>query len=270
MRDKGPDPGRRGLAELAGRQHGVVSIRQLTGRLGYSRQAVTREVEAGRLHRLHRGVYAVGHTCLTAHGRCLAAVLASGPNALLSHWSAGWLWGLWKGDPFPVHVTTPQHRKPRPPIRLHCTVGLAAEDRALRDNIPVTSLARTLLDLAAMLDFARLRRALKRSEELELFDLRPVESALARNRGHAGHWPLHRALAIYRPTSFTRSGLEEEFQAQVAAAGLPMPRMNYVELGFELDAYWPEHRFAVELDVFETHGTRAALERDRKRHAQQR
>jgi hypothetical protein len=126
-------------------------------------------------------------------------------------------------------------------------------------------LPRTLLDLAATVRFDWLERMVERSEDLELFDLRAVEDLLARTVGHHGHGRLRRAIALYKPTSFTRSGLERRFLELCLEAGLPQPRMNYVEHSFELDCYWPEFRFAVELDVFETHGTRAAFERDRKR-----
>jgi hypothetical protein len=129
----------------------------------------------------------------------------------------------------------------------------------------VTALPRTLLDLAATVRFDWLERMVERSEELELFDLGAMEDLLMRTVGHPGHGRLRKAIALYRPTSFTRSGLEKRFLELCLEAGLPQPRMNYVEAGFELDAYWPEFRFAVELDVFETHGTRAAFERDRKR-----
>lgn len=264
MRNKWPEQtlaAHGGLANLAERQHGVVSIRQLTGPLGYSRSAVYRAVDAGRLHRLYPGVYAVGHTNLSPHGQCLAAVLACGPDALLSHVSAAWLWDLTKTSPLPASVSTPLHRRRRPPLRLHEARSLAPDDRALRDGIPVTSLARTLLDLAATVRFEWLEKMIERSEDLGLFDLREVEDLLARTVGHPGHGRLRRAIALYKPTSFTRSSLER----LCLAAGLPQPRTNYVEEGFELDCYWPEFRFAVELDLFETHGTRAAFERDRRR-----
>lgn len=253
------------LANLAERQHGIVSIRQLTGPLGYSQTAVHREVSAGRLHRLYRGVFAVGHTNLSLHGHCLAAVLACGPNALLSHVSAAWLWGLTKTSPLPASVSTPLHRQRRPQIRLHEARSLAAEDRALREGIPVTSLPRTLLDLAATVRFEWLEKMIERSEDLELFDLGAVEDLLDRTVGHHGHGRLRRAIALYKPSSFTRSGLEKRFLELCLEAGLPQPRTNYVVQGFELDCYWPEFRFAVELDVFETHGSRAAFERDRER-----
>jgi hypothetical protein len=105
----------------------------------------------------------------------------------------------------------------------------------------------------------------ERSEDLELFDLRQVEEVLERTAGHQGHARLRRAIALYKPSSFTRSSLERWFLELCPEAELPQPRTNYVFHGFELDCYWPQHRFAVELDVFETHGTRAAFERDRKR-----
>jgi hypothetical protein len=265
MRVKGTHRTHASLAELASRQHGVVSVRQLTGPLGYSESAVGRAVAAGRLHRLYRGVFAVGHRRLSPQAECLAAVLACGPGALLSHYSAGWLWGISRPRPAPFHVSTPTHRRRRPPLILHHARGLAAEDRALEDGIPVTSVARTLLDLAGAVDRKWLPRIVERSEELGLFDLGAVESVLDRNRGHRGAAALRRAIAIYQPSSFTRSGLEREFLALVQRAGLPQPRMNHVEAGFELDAYWPEERFVVELDAYETHGGHEAFERDRLR-----
>ena len=129
----------------------------------------------------------------------------------------------------------------------------------------MTSLPRTLLDLAATVRFEWLEKMMERSEERGLFDLGAVEELLGRTVGHHGHKRLRRAIALYRPSPFTRSGLERRWFELVIAAGLPRPRMNYVEEGFELDCYWPEYRFAVELDVFATHRSRAAFERDRER-----
>jgi len=129
----------------------------------------------------------------------------------------------------------------------------------------MTALPRTLLDLAATVRFEWLEKMVERAEDLELFDLRAVEELLARTVGHHGHGRLRKSIALYKPTSFTRSSLERRFLELCLEAGLPQPRTNYVEEGFELDCYWPEFCFAVELDLFETHGTRAAFERDRKR-----
>lgn len=106
---------------------------------------------------------------------------------------------------------------------------------------------------------------LERSEELKLFDLGPIEELLGRSRGHRGWGRLRRAIALYQPVPFTRSEFERLFFAAVLDAGLPRPATNFVEAGFELDAYWPEQRFAVELDTYATHGTNAAFERDHLR-----
>jgi hypothetical protein len=249
--------------ELATRQHGVVSTRQLAA-LGYSRSSAAKAAKAGRLHRVHRGVYAVGHRHLSWHGHCLGAVLACAP-AVASHLTAAWLWGLLRARPSSIHLIAPTERHAKRGFTVHCA-RLADADITAREGIPVTALPRTLLDLAGMLSAARLDRVLERSEELGLFDLGPVESLLARTVGHPGHGRLRHALTLYRddPT-VTRSRLERRFLELVKRAGLPTPSMNFNLAGYELDAYWETERFAVELDVYETHGSRAAFERDRLR-----
>ena len=127
-------------------------------------------------------------------------------------------------------------------------------------------MSRTLLDLAARARSQRLERYLERAEERELLDLIEIESMLARAGGHRGRGRLRRALGIYEPEpAFTRSGLEKRFLKLVRGAGLPTPATNYFVGGFELDSYWEPERFAVELDIYETHGSRAAFERDRRR-----
>lgn len=167
--------------------------------------------------------------------------------------------------PGTFHVTAPTRRHPKPTLCLHYA-RLAAEDRAVRDGIPVTSIPRTLLDYAAMATDARLERAIERAEERELFDLRSVDALLARAGNHPGAGRLRRALAIYRDDpAFTRSKLERRFRDLVRCSNLPMPSANFWVGEYELDAYWPAERFGVELDVYETHGTRAAFERDRRR-----
>lgn len=253
------------LAQFAERQHGVVSIRQLLGPLGYTRSAVEHAVAVGRLYSVRRGVYAVGRRQIPLEGRCLAAVLTCGPRALLSHLSAAWLWGLRKGSPEPFAVTAPSPRRPRPPITLHYARNLLPQDRALVETIPVTAVPRTLLDCAAVVSADRLARMLERAEERRLFDLGPVEELLGRTVGHPGSGRLRRALTLYREPTLTRSELERQFVAAVERVGLPRPATNFNEEGYELDVYWKRERFAVELDVYETHGSRAAFERDRYR-----
>ncbi|HET7445849.1 MAG TPA: type IV toxin-antitoxin system AbiEi family antitoxin domain-containing protein [Solirubrobacterales bacterium] len=250
---------------MARRQHGVVSVRQLRQRFGYSQASVERLVAAGHLHRLYRGVYAVGHTDVSLHGQCLGAVLASGPDALLSHYSAAWLWGLTLTQPVPVHVTGPSPRANRLPIRIHRSRTLTNADRDLHEGIPVTSVSRTLLDQAALVRWRDLRRLLKRSEERKAFDLAAVHDVLGRNRGHRGTRRLRAAIRGYEPPPFTRSDFETRFYEAVLAAGLPRPSVNINVAGYEVDVYWPEQRFVVELDLFETHGTRDSFEEDRLR-----
>lgn len=251
------------LLTLATRQHGVVSTRQLGG-MGYGRNSASKANRVGRLRRIHRGVYAVGRERLDWHGHCMAAVLASQPS-VASHTSAGWLHGLLRYRPDAIHVTAPTVRRIKRDFVVHFA-DLPAGDRTVVDGIPVTDLARTQLDLASILSRHQLERMLERSEERGLFDLRAIEDVLDRNSGHPGAGRLRRALAIYRPEgAFTRSGLEERFLELVREARLPSPAMNYNVAGYELDAFWESERFAVELDVYETHGTRAAFERDRIR-----
>jgi hypothetical protein len=145
------------------------------------------------------------------------------PHALLSHTSAAWLWGLLRRHPGAIHVTSPTRRRVKPPLSVH-HARLAPDDRTICEGIPVTALPRTLLDLAAILPAERLRRAIERSEELGLFDLRPVDALLARAGGHPGVGRLHRALTLYRSPAFTRSGLERRFLELVREAGLPALR----------------------------------------------
>lgn len=200
----------------------------------------------------------------------MAAVLAAAPNpasrghspVVASHYAAAWLWDLLRYRPETIHVTVPTPRRSRRPFAVH-HADLAPRDRALREGIPVTSLPRTLLDLAAAMRPDRFPAVLQRAEEAKVLDLRPVDELLARVPHHPGATDLRRALDIYSPEpAFTRSGLELEFLRLVRRHDLPLPRMNFVVGALELDAYWPERRFAVELDVYETHGSRRSFEED--------
>jgi very-short-patch-repair endonuclease len=254
----------RPLAELARGQHGVVTLDQLRD-LGYSRDAVAYAARAGRLHRLHRGVYAVGHRRHTWHENCLAAVLACGDRAVASHRSAAWLWDLFSRRPATFDLSAPTRRRRRPYARIHYA-PLTDADRARRDGIPVTALPRTLLDLAPVLSPAALDRVIERAETAGRFDLTAIEHLLTRIGRHPGRGRLRRALAIYcDEPAFTRSRLERRFLTALRASDLPEPSVNCIVAGYELDFYWEPERFAVELDVYETHGSRRSFEADRER-----
>jgi hypothetical protein len=194
----------------------------------------------------------------------MAAVFASSPS-VASHLSAGWLWGLLRTRPGTVHVTCRNGRRAERSFVVH-RADLAAVDRTVRDGIPVTSVARTILDLAADSQSKTIGRYIERADEAKVFDLREMRNLLDRSNGHRGQAKVHAALDAYRPErQFTRSGLEQRFLGLAREAGLPEPAMNVFVAGHELDAYWEEARFGVELDSWETHGSRLSFEEDRVR-----
>jgi hypothetical protein len=168
-------------------------------------------------------------------------------------------------EAFHVTAFVPRHHPTPKEIVRHRARNLVDEDRALVDGIPITSVARTQLDLAWKLRGDHLPRLLARSEELGLLNLDAINTGIERNRGHHGAKRLRYALAIYKPPTWTRSELERHFVARLVAAGLPRPATGWNEVGHEIDVYWPERRFGIELDAFETHGTRQAFETDHER-----
>jgi hypothetical protein len=234
------------------------------------RGEVKSRVSRGRLHRVHRGVYAVGHRRLGREGRYLAAVLACGPRAVLSYRSAAVWWGLLQYASVQVDVTSPHGRHAVPGVRRHQARSLLAGDITTHNGMPITSVARTLLDLAATAHRHHLERAVAQAERLELYDHRQIEDLLERANGHRGRKPLARATA--QEPAFTRSDLESTFLDLTRETSLGEPRTNVV-LGapdhplLEVDCYWPAHRLVVELDGWRSHGTRAAFRADRRRDA---
>lgn len=194
----------------------------------------------------------------------MAAVLANRP-ALASHTAAGWLWDITRFQPEKIHLTVPTKRHQKRAFAIHFA-ALHPADLSVVNGIPVTGFARTKLDLAATLHPAQFERVLERSEELRLFDLNPLVDVLARYPFHPGAEKLRTKLAVFQTDlAVTRSNLEKRFLAHVRRTALEVPATNFVVAGFELDAYWERERFAVELDVYETHGTHMAFERDRIR-----
>jgi very-short-patch-repair endonuclease len=242
----------------------VVSQAQLLG-LGFNREAIRRRVQADRLHRLHAGVYAVGHWALTSRSRDLAAVLAYGPRALLSHRAAGRVQQLLSASAGLIDVTAPRGCKPKPGITVHRTRLIHPDDRSLVDGLPVTSVARTLVDLADVLNERRLAAAVNEAEVRRVFDLRAIEKTLSRLPGRRGQYRLKRVLAAYTEApGYTTNEAEQLFLRLCSHHGLPNPQ-RIVTAGYELDFYWPDTRLAIEIDGGAFHRTRQAFHEDRRR-----
>lgn len=258
----------RELAALAAGQHGVVGRDQVVA-LGYGDGAIKARLQLGQLHGIHRGVYSVGHRRLTIRGQWLAAVLASGEGAVLSHRSAAALWGLVRPRWSPVDVTSRHGRLGRNGIALHRS-HVADGERTVEARIPVTTVPRTLLDLAEVVDEDRLRRAFEEADRLKLLRVPELKKVCARADRRRGLAALRRLAGDAVAPSHTRSPLENRFAefCRKHLADLPAPRTNVSILGHEVDALWPSHRLVVELDGFAYHRHRAAFERDRARDAE--
>jgi very-short-patch-repair endonuclease len=257
-------PTDRRLAELAARQHGVVKRAQLH-ELGLSDGAIEGRASSGRLHRVHRGVFSVGHRLLTREGRLMAAVLACGPGSVLSHLSAAVLWGILRQEGPQAHVTVPTRdgRKRRRGIVVH-KAALGGDEVTTMNRIPLTQPGRTLVDLADVVPRRTLERAIDEAEYLRL-DC----SGLEPRNGRPGSGLLARVLNEHRAgATRTRSELEERFLLTCEKRQLPRPEVNAVVEGHEVDFVWREERLAVETDGHAAHGTRRAFERDRLRDAE--
>jgi predicted transcriptional regulator of viral defense system len=204
------------MLELVRRQHGVVGRAQLRA-LGWGNDAVDWQVRRRRIRRVHHGIYVVGHAALTRNGHFMAAVLACGDHAALSHFSAAVLWGMLSSDG-KIHVTTPTGRR-RPGLIVH-RAPLLADDVTNRAGIPVTNPARTLIDLADVAPRRTLERAIDEAEFLRL-DC----TGLAPRHGRRGSGVLSSVLAVHTAGSTrTRSELEELFLALCNKHNLPRPR----------------------------------------------
>jgi very-short-patch-repair endonuclease len=257
------------VAALAARQWGVVSSAQLRA-LGMTGREVGHRMSRGRMHRVYRGVYAVGHRRLAPEGRFLAAVLACGTDAVLSHRSAAHWWGLLAAAGSLVDVTSPHGCHAIEGIRRHRSRCLIAGDTTNHHGIPITSVSRTLLDLAATITPDRLERALAQAERLQRYDHTAILDVIQRTNGHRGRTPLARATA--REPKLTRSEAEARFLQLAREAAVSEPLTNFTLTApdhprLEVDFYWPTHRLIVEIDGWETHRTRAAFEADRRRDA---
>jgi very-short-patch-repair endonuclease len=261
-------PDRR-VAELARAQHGIVGREQLRA-LGLSSSAIGRKVDAGRLHVIHRGVYAVGHAAITRRGRWMAAVLASGPEAVLSHQSASALWGIWGSGAGETHVTVPRKTRSQRSIRRHFSV-LPDDERTVLAGIPTTSAARAVLDLAADKGSAAAESALREMEYLGIYGPVSLPVLLERYPRHKGAPIVREGLARLRddPGGRIRSDLEEAFLPFLDAHRIPRPRLNaWLSIDddrFQVDCLWPDAKLIGELDGFKSHGTKRAFRKDRRR-----
>jgi very-short-patch-repair endonuclease len=242
------------IARVAVHQHGVITTAQLRA-IGISASAIGDRAVAGRLHRIHRGVYAVGHHRLSDHGRWMAAVLACGEGAVLSHRSAAELWGIrrarrlsdgdGRGRAAAVDVTVPRRggRKRRDGIALHRSSTLSARDRTRLNGIPVTRPARTLGDLRPVLSDSEFSAAIREAEFLRL----PIGAQFV--------------------TDGVRTELESRFLSLCHRYRLPKPEVNVEVDRYEVDFLWRDQRLIVEVDGWNSHRTRSAFEEDRARDA---
>jgi very-short-patch-repair endonuclease len=230
------------VARIAARQHGVVTLGQLSA-VGLSRNAVSRRCKAGRLHRLHRGVYAVGHPALSWQRKWMAAVLSGGDGAVLSHRSAAELWRLLSPRGGPVHISTPSlnGRDNRAGVRVHRRRSLPIRDRTERHGIPVTTPARTVADLRSTVPDAVRRRAIRQAEV----------------QGY--RTGLDEVLAP------TRSELEDLFLRLCRRFRLPAPEVNVRVAGREVDFLWRGQRVVAETDGYRYHRGSVAFEDDHER-----
>jgi Protein of unknown function (DUF559) len=252
------------IAAIAARQHGVIARIQLL-RLGLGRRAIAHRIEQGRLHIVHRGVYAVGHARLTIQGRWMAAVLACGEGAVLSHRSAAMLWGIRRTERVLIEVTGPRTGRSRPGIERH-RAELPADEVTVHNGIPTTTVPRTLLDLAAVLPTRQLTRAVNEAEVRRLWDPLSLSAVVGRHPGRRGVQAIRGVLVSGQ---VTRGELEKRFREFLTDAGVPLPETNaHIQvdgLWYEVDCLWRSERVIVELDGRATHDTHAAFESDRAR-----
>lgn len=260
------------LAALAAKQHGVVSRAQLL-ECGLTPAAIRYRVKRARLHEIHPGVYAVGHRLLSPRGWWMAAVLYGGDGAVLSHRAAAALWGLIDGSPSMIDVfvlrTTARRRGARP----RRVRAIPAEDRSVVDGIPCTSVARTLLDLASTASERAVDRALRRAEDLRIFDRFALERILERSR--PGTPVLRTAMAVFAGDEQARRRMKRElelrFMELLRRHRFVLPSTNVmIETDWkdhEVDTLWPEERIVIELDGWWAHLDRESFRRDHARGA---
>jgi very-short-patch-repair endonuclease len=264
LHDPGDD---RRIAALMARQHGVVGRRQLT-KLGLAEWKIEHRLRIGRLHRLHRGVYSLtAPVNLGIRGHWMAAVLACGSGAVLSFVAAAAHWDLRRSAATLIDVTVPKEgRTGMRGVRVHSSRTLAPSHCTVRGGIPVTTVARTLIDCADVLDRRAVERMLDQAEALRLFDLAAIRAVIAANPGRAGAAVAGRVVAGYDiGAALTESELEDEFLRLCDRHGIPRPETQ-VRIGQDrVDFVWREQRLVVEVDGWRWHGGRRARDEDHRR-----
>ncbi len=251
------------VARRAGLQYGILTRAQLL-ECGFTAAMIGHRARTGWLWRMYRGVYAVGYPPSSPDAQAMAALLACGPGAALSHRSAAALWKITKTWPSPVEVTAQSaHRMAG--LRAHRSRTLAARDVTRHRGLWVTTPARTLIDLADILDDAALIRALNEAEVVRGLSLPELSAQIDRARGRRGAPRLRRW--IEESDAPTRSAFEDEFLAFAKRFGLPRPEVNQLIAGRRVDMLWRWERLIVELDGYQFHGHATAFERDRERDA---
>ncbi|MBM3667170.1 MAG: type IV toxin-antitoxin system AbiEi family antitoxin domain-containing protein [Actinobacteria bacterium] len=250
------------IASLAGRSHGVATRRELLA-AGISGGQVDRGLAAGRLIAVHRGVYRVGHAAPSREATYLAAVRACGEGALLAGRPAAHLWMLIRGSPPPPEVRAPTERRVAGVLARRERRGALPRDATTRLGIPVTTVPRTIVDLAASLPESALARAFHEAGVQHSTTPTHVEAVLARRPSSPGAAALRRV--IHGDVPVALSALEARFLGRLREAGLPLPETNVVAGGRRVDCRWPERRLAVELDGYRYHRSRHAWEQDRQR-----
>lgn len=257
------------IRAVAERQRGRASRAQLLT-AGVGRSAIFRRTHNGRLERVHSAVYALPQTAELPLATETAALLACGKGAVLSHHSAATLWGLRPGTARPVHVTFPGQRgcRPRAGVIVHRSGTLTPADATTHDGLPITSPARTLLDVAAGLTDRDVEQLLDEGLFVRrLLTLSEVEDVLSRAGSHPGQARLRRVASAHTHSTKTDSPPEERLLTLIRAAALPEPRHQVSILGYRLDFFWPDLQLAVEVDAYGTHGSRSRFEADRRRDA---
>ena len=249
------------IAAIAATQNGNVSRQQLL-ELGLSRRQIAHRLKAGRVHRLFRGVYAVGHPPTDSLQWAAAAVMACGERAMLSHGSAMTLWGLWERWDRPFSITVAGDRRLKN-VKLHRATNLLKRDVRIHKGIRVTSPARTLLDQAPGMALKSLTRAVVNARRKRLLTEKDLSDVVNRFPLHSG---APHVAAVYN-APLARSGWEDGFPAFCERNDLPQPVMNAVVAGHEVDALFPDEKVIVELDSWEFHSSRQAFEDDRDKDA---